>query len=405
MFMKLKPLIPLITTVLLIGGMAPQAAVRPQPSRDITPPTVPSGITASAASSSQINLSWRASTDQVGVKGYKVYRNRTQIANVTGTSFSESGLAANTTYGYTVSAYDAAGNTSAQSRLVSARTLTTSGGSGSETGPTIPDGLTATPVSASQINLSWSASTDPSGIQGYYVYRNDTEIATVSGPSFSDSGLTPSAVYEYNVSAFNADGETSEKSASIFATTSSGSNDATVGYLGCSMTMGAIEGAIALGNPTFWNPVPTYNSGGLYAWAKNLTDSNSFWSEFQKAYNARPTKTIWWELCALYKDATTETYDNALKVLNEIKRRAPGATVYVSAQPSYLPSSHECGIAGIGGQSRMASIASQLVANGKALTGPVVGPLAYPSQTIKDGCHANTEGEELMGEQLIDFFN
>ncbi|MGZ8143980.1 MAG: fibronectin type III domain-containing protein [Methylosarcina sp.] len=401
--MKLKPLIPLITAMLLIGGTTPQAAVRPQPSRDITPPTVPSGITASAASSSQINLSWKASMDQIGVKGYKVYRNRTQIANVTGTAFSENGLAANTTYGYTVSAYDAAGNTSAQSRQVSAKTLTTPGGS--EAGPTIPDGLSATPVSSSQINLSWAASTDPSGIQGYYVFRNDTEIATVSEPSYSDSGLTPSTVYEYNVSAFNADGDTSAKSASIYATPSGGSTDATVGYLGCSMTMDAIEGAIALGDPTFWNPVPTYNSGGLYAWAKNLTDSNSFWSGFQKAYNAQPTKTIWWELCALSKDATSETYDNALKVLNEIKRRVPGASVYVSAQPSYAPSSHECNIAGIGGQSRMASIASQLVANGKALTGPVVGPLAYPGQTIKDGCHANTLGEELMGQQLIDFFN
>jgi chitodextrinase len=404
MFMKLNPLIPLISAVLLVGGAAPQAAVRPPSSKDTTAPTVPAGLTAAATSSSQISLSWKAATDQVGVKGYKIYRNRAQIANVTGTSFSDSGLTAGTGYGYTVSAYDAAGNNSAPSRTVT--TVTQGASPDTSTGPTIPDGLSATPASNSEIDLSWTASTDTNGISGYYVYRNDAQIATVSEPSFADAGLKPSTVYRYNVAAYNEAGETSAKSANIYATTFSSSVDATVGYLGCSMTMHAIEGAIALGDTTFWNTVPTYDGGGVYAWAKNLSDAtSSYWSEFQQAYNAQSTKTIWWELCAVSKDAAYETYDNALKVLNEIKRRVPGATVYVSAQPSYTPSSHECGIAGIGGQSRMASIASQLVANGKALTGPNMGPLAYPGQTINDGCHANSSGKQLMGQQVIDFFN
>lgn len=402
--MKLKPLIPLITAALWVGGTAPQAAIQPSPIRDTTAPTVPTGLTATAISSSKTSLSWKAATDQIGVKGYKIYRNRTQVGNVSGTTFSDSALAANTTYGYTVSAYDAAGNNSAPSRTVIASTQSVS--PDTPTGPTIPDGLSATPVSSSEIALSWTDSTGTDGVTGYYVFRNDAQIATVAEPSFSDSGLKPSSVYKYNVSAYNAAGETSAKSANVFASTIASSADATVGHLGCSMTMHAIEGAIALGDPTFWNTTPTYDGGGIYAWAKNLSDTtSSYWSEFQKAYDAQPTKTIWWELCAVSKDAAYETYDNALKVLNEIKRRIPGATVYVSAQPSYTPSSHECGIAGIGGQSRMASIASQLVANGKVLTGPNMGPLAYPNQTISDGCHANTGGKQLMGQQVIDFFS
>lgn len=82
---------------------------------DTTAPSVPSGLTATAASTSQINLSWTASTDNVGVTGYKIYRNGSYLTSVTGTSYSNTGLAMGTTYSYTVSAYDAASNESAQS--------------------------------------------------------------------------------------------------------------------------------------------------------------------------------------------------------------------------------------------------------------------------------------------------
>jgi chitodextrinase len=90
---------------------------------DITPPTVPAGLTASAASSSQINLAWNASTDPDSpVAGYKVFRAGSQITTTTTTSYSDSGLSPSTTYSYSVSAYDAAGNNSAQSSSVSATT-------------------------------------------------------------------------------------------------------------------------------------------------------------------------------------------------------------------------------------------------------------------------------------------
>jgi hypothetical protein len=85
---------------------------------DTAPPTTPTGLTATASSSSQINLSWTASTDNVGVTGYKIYRvgaASNPIKSVTTTTASDTGLSANTEYCYTVSAYDAAGNESAHS--------------------------------------------------------------------------------------------------------------------------------------------------------------------------------------------------------------------------------------------------------------------------------------------------
>lgn len=82
---------------------------------DTIPPAVPAGLSASAAASSQVNISWNPSTDAVGVTGYRVYRNGSLITTVTGTSASDTGLSPLTQYCYTVSAGDAAGNWSAQS--------------------------------------------------------------------------------------------------------------------------------------------------------------------------------------------------------------------------------------------------------------------------------------------------
>jgi chitodextrinase len=99
------------------------------PSGDTTTPSVPSGLSAVATSASQINLSWTASTDNVGVTGYRIYRDGVQVGVSASTSYSDTGLTASTLYTYTVSAYDAAANTSAQSSSANATTLI-------QTGPT-----------------------------------------------------------------------------------------------------------------------------------------------------------------------------------------------------------------------------------------------------------------------------
>ena len=82
---------------------------------DTTQPTTPTGLTASAASAGQIDLSWSASTDDVGIAGYKVYRNGVYLKSGSGVSTSDTGLSAGTQYCYTVSAYDAANKESAWS--------------------------------------------------------------------------------------------------------------------------------------------------------------------------------------------------------------------------------------------------------------------------------------------------
>src|SRR5213079_1596625 len=97
---------------------------------DTQPPTTPSNLTATAVSGSQINLNWTASTDDVGVTGYRVERCQgagctsfAPIATAGGTTYSDTGLGANTTYTYRVRATDAAGNPSGYSEVASATTL------------------------------------------------------------------------------------------------------------------------------------------------------------------------------------------------------------------------------------------------------------------------------------------
>ncbi|MDC0713901.1 fibronectin type III domain-containing protein [Stigmatella sp. ncwal1] len=98
---------------------------------DTQAPTTPANLLATATSSSQINLSWSASSDNVGVSGYDVYRNGSAVGSSGTNSYSDTGLAASTAYSYTVKARDAAGNASAASNTATATTQA-GGGSGTE---------------------------------------------------------------------------------------------------------------------------------------------------------------------------------------------------------------------------------------------------------------------------------
>lgn len=116
------------------------------PTSDSTPPSTPSNLSATASSSSQINLSWGASTDNVAVTGYQVERcqgssctNFAQVATPTGTSYNDTGLSASTTYQFRVRATDAAGNLSSYSGIASATTSAASQSTGGAP-PALPSG-------------------------------------------------------------------------------------------------------------------------------------------------------------------------------------------------------------------------------------------------------------------------
>lgn len=90
---------------------------------DSTPPTAPTNLASPSKTSTSVNLTWSASTDNVGVTGYDIYNGTTLAGSSTTTSYTVTGLTANTSYSFTVKAKDAAGNVSAAS---SSLTVTTS---------------------------------------------------------------------------------------------------------------------------------------------------------------------------------------------------------------------------------------------------------------------------------------
>jgi len=204
-----------------VAGRRPELVVTGG-SPDTQKPSRPGGLTATAAGHSRIDLSWSASTDDVGVTGYRIRRNgsTTVLATATGTTYSDSGLSGSTSYSYTVEAIDAAGNASAESAPASATTavfLDTQA-------PSVPTGVTATATSDTSIDLSWSASSDEGGVTEYRIRRNgsDTVLATATGTTFTDTGLTGLTAYSYTVQAVDAAGNASAQSAAASTTTRDG---------------------------------------------------------------------------------------------------------------------------------------------------------------------------------------
>jgi cellulose 1,4-beta-cellobiosidase len=95
---------------------------------DTQAPSAPTGLRVTGTTASSVSLSWTASTDNTGVTGYQIFRGGTQVGTSTGTSFTNSGLAASTAYSFTVKAVDAAGNTSSASSAVTGTTSSSGGG-------------------------------------------------------------------------------------------------------------------------------------------------------------------------------------------------------------------------------------------------------------------------------------
>jgi endoglucanase Acf2/chitodextrinase len=95
---------------------------------DTQAPTAPSNLTSPSKTSSSVSLSWNASTDNVGVSGYRVYRNGSNVGTVSTTTYNDTGLSAGTGYAYVVRAFDAAGNESGASNSVSVTTDSSGGG-------------------------------------------------------------------------------------------------------------------------------------------------------------------------------------------------------------------------------------------------------------------------------------
>jgi hypothetical protein len=179
---------------------------------DTQPPTTPGALTAVVSGANAIRLAWSASTDNSGtVAGYRIWRGGTKIADVTGLTYTDGGLASGATYAYTVAAFDAAGNLSPVAS-VSATTTTQD-----TQPPSAATNLRAQVQRARRVQLTWTAAADNVGVVGYRVFRNGVQIATSATTAYRDAPSTRGTL-TYVVVAVDAAGNAGPTSNAASAT-------------------------------------------------------------------------------------------------------------------------------------------------------------------------------------------
>lgn len=200
------------------GGTTPVA--------DTAAPSTPANFTVTRTSASNANLSWSASSDNVGVAKYELFRTvsggtPTLLASPTTTSYNDTTLGGGNGYYYELRAVDAAGNASAR--------VNASVGLYQEadtTAPTTPGNVIVTRTSDTAGTVTWSASTDNVGVADYVVTRTSRSsgnvvtatIASTATRSHTFSGLTASSIYDIKVVARDAAGNVSAAGTGVLNT-------------------------------------------------------------------------------------------------------------------------------------------------------------------------------------------
>lgn len=233
---------------------------------DTSAPTTPQSVTAAASAYNKVTVTWKSSSDDVGVVGYTVWRNNAPVAQLGNVAtYTDTTVVANTSYSYQVTAKDAAGNVSTASTAANVKTPAVS----DSQAPSAPGEPRAEVVGPTQANLSWAASTDNTGVTAYDVYRKasggqNAKVATVATPSFGDASLVANTTYEYYVVARDAAGNSSKNSTILKLTTPANKETSElVGYVRTASGAG-IKGAL----------VETYSNGRK---VRALTDTRGFY--------------------------------------------------------------------------------------------------------------------------------
>ena len=207
------------------GNLGPQSAAKSLTLLDVTAPAEPANLTAKVnvptVGKPTVDLAWNASTDDVGVTNYLVFRrpvqtpaaNYTRIARLGATtSYKDAGVTLSGAYEYTVEAQDAAGNQSTRAPRVAVTIAF------DDVAPTAPTGVSALnwpDVHAKDVRITWDAATDNVGVSRYGIYRDGSlleEVSAATALSYRDDNR-PAGTYEYTVDAVDSTGNRSPRSA------------------------------------------------------------------------------------------------------------------------------------------------------------------------------------------------
>jgi chitodextrinase len=186
---------------------------------DTEAPSVPTGLNASNITTNSIELSWNASTDNVGVSSYDVYVDGNLEASTSNTNYTSTGLSSNITYDFTVSARDIADNISAQS---SPLTVTTQE---DIEAPSVPMNIVISDETEDSFKITWDPSTDNTEVVHYNIYIDNIFYDMININSYTVDGLTASTTYIVSLEAVDEVNNTSAQSAPVNATTTDGNSN------------------------------------------------------------------------------------------------------------------------------------------------------------------------------------
>ena len=188
-------------------------------SSDTEAPTPPTNVTASNNSTTTIDLSWNASSDNIEVTGYNVYVDGILNNQTANTTIQVLELKPSTNYAFTIEARDMVNNKSEKSTVVNSATLE------DNTAPSVPTNVVASTISGTTFKLNWNTSTDDTAIDSYDIFIDNVLNATTTDLSYTVTDLTSSTTYVATVSAKDAAGNTSAKSTALNVTTSDGASN------------------------------------------------------------------------------------------------------------------------------------------------------------------------------------
>jgi hypothetical protein len=203
---------PLTGVTITTTGVGPAGATVSVvfPGGDLEPPSAPGWLPATPTAT-YVRLNWTAATDNVGVAGYRVYRDGALVGSTSELTYVDAGLAASTTYQYEVRAYDTTVNVGPAAS--SSVTTTAPVGAGV---PSMPAELKARVQNGRWVRLTWKASTDDVGVVGYDVFRNGARIGSTSATFMVDR--PGRGRFTYRVRARDAEGNVSNLSLPVTVT-------------------------------------------------------------------------------------------------------------------------------------------------------------------------------------------
>lgn len=181
------------------------------------PPTTPAGLSGNSYNPNLATINWSPSTDTVGVAGYNISRNGSPLGTTAAATYQDTGLTGSTTYTYSIAAFDLGGNVSTPASI----NVTTKDG----TPPSAPANPAVVATSCEKAVLTWSPSTDNTGVRNYLVFwgMSPDSLAQVARPlspntTYVSYPLTAGSTYYYGVEAQDSAGNISDMSTVVSVT-------------------------------------------------------------------------------------------------------------------------------------------------------------------------------------------